>query len=103
MKIEEIQEHNKQIALMLGWEIVPTKSDELLFKNSRNHEYYEYKLKFHSDWNWLMEAIDFIKALQKDWPLATSDVCDSLVTTPIEGMFIRVGNFAKKYNEWMES
>ena len=53
MTQEEIQERNKQIALMLG------KKEQL--------EYWkqwvdiESKLKWHSDWNWLMESVEFIK------------------------------------------
>ena len=53
MTQQEIQERNKQIALMLG------KKEQL--------EYWkqwvdiESKLKWHSDWNWLMEAVEFIK------------------------------------------
>ncbi len=60
MASEEIQERNKQIALMLGWthnKFMNRWNDEDIF-----HKYaYVEELKFHSDWNWLMEAVEFIE------------------------------------------
>ena len=69
MTQEEIQERNKQIAIMLGSEK----------KNDGQFDYWIYdhlgydtmkisgacwvsgNFEFHSDWNWLMEAVEFIE------------------------------------------
>jgi len=85
MTQQEIQERNKQIALMLGAEIQNKLEriyidkmidNELTFHNmSANLNSYEWNgttnihyisfdmLQFHSDWNWLMEAVEFIEKL----------------------------------------
>jgi hypothetical protein len=83
MTQEEIQERNKQISLMLGWkESFAHKVDQYGYyqcvegystpwKNTLDEQAVEYQsdknafaiedLQFHSDWNWLMEAVEFIK------------------------------------------
>lgn len=77
MTQQEIQERNKQIALMLG-AIYSSHADAWGFGNARIEpnelkfgneifkgcvwaERFEKELKFHSDWNWLMESVEFIK------------------------------------------
>jgi hypothetical protein len=111
MTQQEIQERNKQIALMLG------KKEQL--------EYWkqwvdiESKLKWHSDWNWLMEAVDFIekqkmevsiiqnecsiidteKAEQEENPFMIEPVAKCYDgETKKEAVFIAVSDFAKKFN-----
>jgi len=86
MTQQEIKERNKEIALMLGAEINDTLEriyidkmldDELIFHNisvnlssygwngTRNIHYIPFNmLQFHSDWNWLMEAVEFIEKLK---------------------------------------
>ena len=59
-EIQEIQERNEQIALMLGMKIEGTYITNWKEFNSLLHSI-EDTLKFHSDWNWLMEAVEFIK------------------------------------------
>jgi hypothetical protein len=63
MTVEEIQERNKQIALMLGfkyknqakyWGRYPLDDNSFL---SKLGYVMMCNLKFHSDWNWLMEAV----------------------------------------------
>ena len=67
MEATEIQERNEQIALMLGM-----KMQETYVTNWKKFDYLlnsiEDTLKFHSDWNWLMEAIEFIESLRMDVP-----------------------------------
>lgn len=74
MTQEEIQERNKQIALMLGLKPLSKPydgaftSDDKTYNSFRiffnglleDESWYEYP-KFHSDWNWLMEAVDFVE------------------------------------------
>jgi len=67
MTQQEIQERNQEIALMLGfkyknqskaWAKYPLDNNSFL---SLKGWISMYNLKFHSDWNWLMEAVKFIK------------------------------------------
>jgi len=102
MEAKEIQERNKQIALMLG------KKEQL--------EYWkqwvdiESKLKWHSDWNWLMEAVEFIEKLNYNINIFHQDSLIEkdnkfiVVTHAIknktkkESVFIAVSDFAKLHN-----
>ena len=124
MTQEEIQQRNEQIALLLGWR--KHKLERNWFWNKKKMTYYrgpnkvtwntirvyiEY-FKFHSDWNWLMEAVEFVKK--------TSGI--SMVQGPVkkptcvihlgdlkalsgqsntlkEAAFIAVSDFAKLYND----
>ena len=128
MTQEEIQERNKQIALMLG--LKPLKkpyegaftSDENTFNSFRiffnglleDESWYAYP-KFHSDWNWLMEAVEFINnthnqdnpyrdlhytmgsLLHGGWWKNTK--IPRRLLSNIEELFIAVSDFAKLYNE----
>jgi hypothetical protein len=83
MTQQEIQERNKQIALMLGWKEatleyklkwcnVPTEeglkrisqdfSVPILMKE-KTYPLFNSSLRWLIDWNWLMEAVDFIEKL----------------------------------------
>jgi len=115
MTQQEIQERNEQIALMLGWKNLNDKSFPEYIDTVGN--FYPLKeLKFHSDWNWLMESCKFIEE-QKIAVYIQSNHCiiQSIGTkennfTPItyrdvygtdkkEAVFISVSDFAKLYNE----
>jgi hypothetical protein len=123
MELQEIQDRNKEIALMLNW-----KEEQLgswfHIQNNVNyvvyseHNNYPHKgLPFHRDWNWLMEAVEFIEKSNKykviigpnDWCTIKTqflhikrdfvdviDVCSS--TTKKEAIFLAVSDFAKKFN-----
>ena len=66
MTQQEIQERNKQIALMLGYvNTTPTDKDFNIFEYPTKIEgipkmIETMSMRFHSDWNWLMEAVEFI-------------------------------------------
>ena len=79
MTQQEIQERNKEIALMFGlkrgWWIhqeKPLTDDKKQWCDIEGKTflgakvYYDKDLKFHSDWNWLMEAVEFINKTHKD-------------------------------------
>jgi|LakMenEpi03Aug12_release.lakeMendotaPanAssembly.Ray.scaffolds.fasta_scaffold88259_6 hypothetical protein len=70
MTQQEIQERNKQIALMMGaidykadkWYKLGGYKEHIYFPNwNYPNRFLEKDLKFHSDWNWLMEAVEFIE------------------------------------------
>jgi hypothetical protein len=98
MTPQEIQERNKQIALMLGYENMSP--DKLLL--------------FHSDWNWLMEAKSFInnklyQTYQTYYPHTnrhqfsiwkeSNCLLETIDIDEKEAVFIAVSDFAKLYNE----
>jgi hypothetical protein len=119
MTQQEIQERNEQIALMLG--LTPTKGF-----GSKKNEYYKKidgdktiiynKVLFHSDWNWLMEAVEFIENLDLNDIFTmpefnyhvgkmtlfrvNKDVLKKMpITSKKESIFISVSDFAKLYNK----
>jgi hypothetical protein len=118
MTQQEIQERNEQIALMLG--LTPTKGF-----GSKKNEYFKKidvdktimynKVLFHSDWNWLMEAVEFIENLDLNDIFTmpefnyhvgkmtllrvNKDVLKKMpITSKKESIFIAVSDFAKLYN-----
>ncbi len=149
----ELQERNKQIALMLGWKYYEPKVDidtsligriyercevwaKIPIELNRYEQYDQYyftrgwyekaikesgcgyltSLKYHSDWNWLIEAIRFIQKKSFDITIdffsstgilktdafvsKNSDIIvESLGKEDIEAMFEIVSDFAKLYNE----
>jgi DNA-dependent RNA polymerase auxiliary subunit epsilon len=137
MTQQEIQERNKQIALMLGWKYsFAHKVDQYgyyqtvdgystPYMNVLDEQAVEYQsdknafaiedLQFHSDWNWLMEAVEFIqKELIKNNDEFCIEFYEGLPGEPMtfvsyaeqnvksksskESVFIAVSDFAKLYN-----
>jgi hypothetical protein len=55
-------ERNKEIAYMFGWKRHDHASYFTWTKPEKpNEHFYEGVLQFHSNWNWLMDAVEFIK------------------------------------------
>jgi hypothetical protein len=126
MTQQEIQERNKQIALMLGWE---EEQQGSWFKTDKSakyvvyseHQNYPHKgLPFYRDWNWLHEAIEFIENLNNGNCYSVKIVnnkCEIYINTQYalaydkhlsifqkldskkEAVFTAVSDFAKLYNE----
>jgi predicted FMN-binding regulatory protein PaiB len=107
MTQQEIQERNKQIALMMGaidykadkWYKLGGYKEHIYFPNwNYPNRFLEKDLKFHSDWNWLMEAIQFLKKHfeSKDRYWTTIEIYP--LYSNIEDVFIVVSDFAKLYN-----
>lgn len=114
MTQQEIQDRNKDIALMLGalsknmdwgWML---EDDELnlsfdifnekIFSNDGGSGWKIQNLKFHSDWNWLMEAVKKILSIESE-----DDCLETYYTIidqipDIEAVFLAVSDFAKKFN-----
>jgi hypothetical protein len=127
MTTEEIQERNKQIAMMLGWKeatleyklrwcAVPT--EERLNRLDQDHvpilmkenkdPLWSSSLLWHSDWNWLMEAVEFIEKVYNNQPIYfghnncvifSPKTIKSKGKDKKEAVFIAVSDFAKLYNE----
>lgn len=126
MTQQEIQERNKQIALMLGLDPLNnpylgafTINDKKTYNSNFYHErlegesWYVYP-EYHSEWNWLMEAVEFIEKLgetNKSYgtlvEITTTYTKIGKITidlklisiNKIEATFIAVSDFAKLYNE----
>jgi hypothetical protein len=103
MERTEIQERNEQIALMLGVQL----HDSQL---SIPHSHYTC---YHSDWNWLMEAVEFISKNGFTYSIYKNDklyCCSIRIDRTIsdfiliknesqkEAVFKAVSDFAKKFN-----
>ena len=144
MKSEaEIQERNKDIALMLGWidndgDLIVPKHLSIGYdygewattKKIQNDEVYKgfcdthyinvTDTGFSTNWNWLMEAVEFIekqkmevsiieaecaiidteKALLEENPFMVEPICKCFDgETKKESTFIAVSDFAKLYNK----
>ncbi len=112
MTHQEIQERNEQIALMLGWKNLNDDSFPEYIDTVGN--FYPLKeLKFHSDWSWLMEAVEFISKNGFTYSIYKNDklyCCSIRIDRTIsdfiliknesqkEAVFIAVSDFAKKFN-----
>lgn len=99
MAQQQIAERNKQIALMVGWEYVEERD---VWNPNMLHDYSFVKsdeIKFHSDWNWIMEAIQFLQDHFESKERSWTTIERYPLYTDIETVFIIVSDFAKHYNE----
>jgi hypothetical protein len=114
MTPQEIQERNKQIALMLGKKYenncIVIHCHNVCGVNPSGETWQE--CSFHSDWNWLMEAVEFIEKLSVYHMVETNrSSCviyngKNIITanyfkadkTKKEAVFIAVSDFAQKLN-----
>jgi hypothetical protein len=105
MTAQEIQERNKQIALMLDWEQYQN-SEERWFGHWKPSTTLEKpwsirveRLEFDSDWNWLMTAAKFMLDIVSEnddmetWYSFTDQLPD------IEAAFVMLSDFAKEHNK----
>jgi hypothetical protein len=122
MTQDEIQERNKQIALMLNIKIeqcYPENKDykqhgivytlEKEFAENVNSVFLSVsELKFHKDWRWIMEAVEFIEKVYNNQPIYfghnncvifSPKTIKSKGNDKKEAVFIAVSDFAKLYNE----
>jgi hypothetical protein len=119
------QEHNEQIALMLG----------IIKKNNGQIDYWpldylghdngkisdaQWNFKFHSDWNWIMGAVDFIRSQGWGFNLYTpingisegtifictfcdhedNEILGNSSESPLNACFVAVSYFAKLFNDY---
>jgi hypothetical protein len=93
------QERNKEIATMLGH-----KGMQSIVSENGHHYPSDEELEFDSDWNWLMEAVEFI---EKNHAYVNIRGCYVNITlehsvsssTKKEATFTAVYDFAKLFNE----
>jgi hypothetical protein len=94
MTPQEIQDRNKQIALMLG------DSMQKIVEQNGYHYPSDEELLFDSDWNWLMESVEFVKSItDKNLEELKYEVTHLFITSSKKRVFIAVSDFAKLYNE----
>ena len=68
MSQEEILEYNKKCAAFLGWDY--NKFMDRWNEEDFQHEYSNTNsidLKFHSDWNWIMEVVEAIEKIDDNF------------------------------------
>lgn len=74
MTQEQILNFNKRCAEFLGWKYV---KDGDVWNPDMLHDYsfvYSQNLKFHSDWNWIMEMVEAIEKLKFRFEIALNEV-----------------------------
>ena len=120
MTQEETQERNKEIVLMLGWKKTSAhKRDQYgyyqcvegystPYRNTLDTQAVEYQfdknafatgdLQFHSDWNWLMMAIQFLQNHFDSKGMIWVNFPYEWFSDKYK-VFIAVSDFAKHYNE----
>ena len=112
---QEIQQRSEQIALMLGWEQYQD-YEERWFGHWKPNTTLEKpwsirveRLEFHSDWNWLMEAVEFIEIkgyeigifanrVEIITTIEENRVYETGGKTKKEAVFIAVSDFARQFN-----
>jgi hypothetical protein len=109
MTQQEIQERNKQIALMLGWTLKsyptyissPFHSRSVWWSPGTTKTFccIEGEEFFHSDWTWLHEAAEKVYSLTNPSDSIRHDIIHILGRSHKEAVFIAVSDFAKLYNE----
>jgi hypothetical protein len=110
MTQQEIQERNKQIALMFGKKYennrIVIHCRNVFGVNPSGETWQE--CSYHSDWNWLMEAVEFIEKVYNNQPIYfghkncvifSPKTIKSKGKDKKEAVFIAVSDFAKLYNE----
>lgn len=102
-------ENNKLIAEFLGYEVLPmNKKDYMVITN--NKETYNLKsLRFHNDWNWLMEVVKKIESLEFNCEISTDsctihsclgyEVFETYNNTKIEAVYNACVDFILWYNK----
>ena len=113
MKLQEIERRNSDIALMLGYvNTTPTDKDFNIFeyptKFGEIPKMIEtMSMRFHSDWNWLMEAVEFIEKVYNNQPIYfghkncvifSPKTIKSKGKDKKEAVFVAVSDFAQKFN-----
>jgi hypothetical protein len=103
------EERNREIAVMLGW----TRHNHASYftwtrpEKPKDH-FFESILQFDRDWNWLMEAVEFIEKIYNNQPvyfghnncvIFSPKTIRSKGKDKKEAVFIAVSDFAKLYNE----
>jgi hypothetical protein len=115
MNQEEIEARNTEIALMLGYEF--DTEAQAWYPNKKDHEWGKktHELSFHSDFNQLAIALDFIELLGFAYDMYSSisdddhyecnfwnkrdpEIEGRSKTSLKEAIFIGVSDFAKKHN-----
>jgi hypothetical protein len=110
MTQQEIQQRNQQIALMLGW-YKENNTWKVLekFRGGFISKDKDSNLQFHSDWNWLMEAVEFIESkgyeigifanrVEIITTIEENRVYETGGKTKKEAVFIAVSDFARQFN-----
>ena len=110
--MENIIENNKLIAEFLGETKQPFEFSQFGYINSLGEwkdTFFDNQLKFHSDWNWLMEAvekieslgyrIEIVKHICRIYLSNKETIIISENTPKIEAVYIACVEFIKSYNK----
>ena len=88
-------ENNKIIAEFMKWDIL----NDMTYSKATKGKWIELdKLKFHSDWNWLMEVVEKIAPLISESEFKYR-IGNDLLSVNKEGVYNACVEFIKWYNE----
>lgn len=71
---QEEKKFNEKCAKFLGWEY---NTETCRWNENMTHDYsfiYDEDLKFHSDWNWIMEVLNGISKLDFSWNVTSKKI-----------------------------
>lgn len=102
MNEQQTIEFNKRCAEFLGgvydsdmtkyWFHLPVKWDGLFPPTTED-------LKFHSDWNWIMEVVEAIQMLETKYTVSTDELLGLQLRTSKEAVVQAINQFLIWYNE----
>ena len=98
-------ENNKIIAEFMGFELFEGKYYELsqfgyIKTNGEwSDVFYPSTVRFHKDWNWLMEVVEKISEYRLVYPEQANKVCNLKVVINRDALYNACVEFIKWYNE----
>lgn len=115
MEIEKNISGDKALAYLLGWRIDNSFPDkDKVWRSPNNNIELDTTFKFNSDWNWLMEARDFIDNMEDFSVVIKNNYCEvihcgelywstsnhnELPKSTMEAVYLCFTKFAEIYNE----
>ena len=95
MTQEEINNYNRRCAEFLGYmNTTPTDKDFNIYQNKDGKMLESMSMKFHSDWNWIMEVVEAIE--KKGYEIDIFSNCVEICDTPDENYITEAVGKTKK-------
>lgn len=107
MTQEWIEQFNRKCADFIGFifeedNLIYSFNKKELFEFLDRSAYAIHDLKFHSDWNWIMEVVDKITMYYKDKEIPKIHLLHQPIFTPKEAVIQAIDQFLDWYNKQKE-